>query len=597
MRFQPLFPIMVVLSTSPVLAAAQSPLSFEINQNTAKTGLASSISGVDGAVQADFNNDGKPDLITTDALGSNLQAFNLRLGNGDGTFQAPMQIASVTTTTYGQFTNLLAVDLNGDGKLDIVASGYGTQQIEVLFASGNGFQQPLALPISSEAYAGAVTGDFNSDTLMDIAVGDSNGNVEIFQNTGNQNFVLARTIPVASGSFIYTLAAGDVDSDGRTDLAMTDGGNNARILWGLGNNDFRPAILNSYPLVNSVSTFATIGDVNQDGSADVLITYDCNPVAAVYGTKGPTARCAGIDVYYGGQGQQTTFYRHAVEDGTVSTALNLAPVDVNGDGIADLVAEGLVGSNTQTGVAVWLGNPDGSFAQTARQFLAASGGAGQLIAGDFNRDGMMDFLLTGVAGIYLNATPRAACATSRINSTVMACQPVDNSYIAGPNVRVQATTYDKLQVTALQEYIDDRLFYSQPETTLDMQFPVSLGTHLFVTKGWNSNGVNFRTNRHVTVYDGTPGAVCAAAPNAASLCLPAGPIVQSPVRILANGATSAVPTAVQLYVDGTLAVNDTTHSTVLDVDQTLSSGAHQLVFKLFDANGGVLTATKTITVQ
>ena len=294
-----------------------------------------------------------------------------------------------------------------------------------------------------------------------------------------------------------------------------------------------------------------------------------------------------------------------MNDLTVDFASNVVPVDLNGDGIADLVAQGFTQNGSESSLVAWLGHPDGSFTQAAQIFTSSSSGTG-LLAADFNRDGMIDILIPGTnngeaipnyAALYLNATPRAACATSAISPTVVACQPVDNTYIAGSSIPVQATAYDKTQVTALQEYLDGNLLYSQPVETLTTAFPANLGPHLLVTKAWDASGINFITNRHITVYDGTPGAVCTAAPQSAAICLPAGATTKAPVRILANGATVGVPTAAQLYIDGKLTINDLTHSTVLDTEQTLAAGPHQLVFKLWDARGNVYAATKDITAQ
>ena len=78
------------------------------------------------------------------------------------------------------------------------------------------------------------------------------------------------------------------------------------------------------------------------------------------------------------------------------------------------------------------------------------------------------------------------------------------------------------------------------------------------------------------------------------------------MRILANGATANVPTAAQLYVDGTLVINKTNcesngscpgGTTYIDTTQTLAAGTHFLEFKLWDAHGNVYAAQKSITIQ
>jgi hypothetical protein len=80
------------------------------------------------------------------------------------------------------------------------------------------------------------------------------------------------------------------------------------------------------------------------------------------------------------------------------------------------------------------------------------------------------------------------------------------------------------------------------------------------------------------------------------------------VQILANGDSGInVPTAAQLYINGSLVVNDqgycnanggcTGGTSYVDTTQNLSTGTYDLVFKLWDASGAVHQAEKTITVQ
>jgi hypothetical protein len=71
-----------------------------------------SISLPNSVTTGDFNGDGNPDL----AIGSEFN-LSILMGNGDGTFQAPI------TTAISRALGLYAAEFNGDGKTDLVTSG------------------------------------------------------------------------------------------------------------------------------------------------------------------------------------------------------------------------------------------------------------------------------------------------------------------------------------------------------------------------------------------------------------------------------------------------------------------------------------------
>ena len=117
-------------------------------------------------VAGDFNRDGKLDLaLTYDWSGYTApgqSSYAIFLGNGDGTFQDPMDTQLATDTTP---TSIQVADFNGDGILDLAMLGFGKPMI--LLGNGDAtFQAPQSFSFEESALA---VGDFNGDGVPDLA--------------------------------------------------------------------------------------------------------------------------------------------------------------------------------------------------------------------------------------------------------------------------------------------------------------------------------------------------------------------------------------------------------------------------------------------
>jgi hypothetical protein len=576
-----------ILLGSTARLFAQTSASFEMSMDT------NPVIGNGTMAVGDFNGDGKPDvIICAGDNGGDMNELVLRLGNGDGTFQPP-----VTITQFGA-VDMTAVDLNNDGKLDLVMVGGNT--IGILYGNGDGtFQTPVTYSTPSSVNSLAVA-DLNGDGYPDIAVGDDNGDVEVWNNSAGKSFALAKEVAVNSApEDELRVRAGRFNGDSIYHLAV-ENGLGLWVVWNDGKENFTTQELATYTSPVDMN----VGDVNQDGTDDIIESWGCQESNDNY----PTG-CASLDVFYG-QGDKK-FYKNTVLSDLqgVFAPTSIWAVDVNGDGVADIVGEETATVNSAPGLYVWLGRPDGSFNQTAESWIPSSMTTGSIVPGDFNRDGLMDFAQTltgmGQTEFYINGGARGACTTSEINPTVTVCQPANGTYLPSP-VTVEANAYDKNKVTAMQEYIDGNLDYNEDVTSFTEPFSLGVGSHLLVTKAWDETGLSFRSDRTINVYNGTPGPTCAAAYETASICLPSGTTTTSPVQIVANGYSAWIPDAAQLYIDGDLVVDNEGcapdggcygGTSYVDTTQSLSNGTHTLVFKLWDADGNVYTAQKTVTVN
>jgi len=156
----------------------------------------------------DFNGDGAPDLAVVngcanynDLACSQSGSIGVLLGNGDGTFQAPVAYGSGGNAP----TFVSVADFAGDGNLDLAVSNLGSSAggaspgvVSLLLGNGDGTFQPAATFQTGGTYAYSVSaGDFNGDGHPDLAVvnqcpksGDcTNGVVGVLLNSAS-NFSL-----------------------------------------------------------------------------------------------------------------------------------------------------------------------------------------------------------------------------------------------------------------------------------------------------------------------------------------------------------------------------------------------------------------------
>jgi hypothetical protein len=186
-------------------------------------------SGTYSLAAGDFNHDGKLDLAVDvpNPLGSS--TVNVLLGKGNGTFGAPVPYA-----VGGGPVQVVAADLNGDGKPDLAvvdqgSGGVGTylpSGVTVLLNQGNGSFAPGVF-YEDQAQGAAMSGtvaDINGDGKPDLVVGEFYG-IAIFQANGDGTFAAPTHLPFPSFNDIGgQVRSGDFNHDGNPDIAITTGG-------------------------------------------------------------------------------------------------------------------------------------------------------------------------------------------------------------------------------------------------------------------------------------------------------------------------------------------------------------------------------------
>src|SRR5580698_1816907 len=310
-----------------------------------------------GLVEADFNNDGIPDLAITNVNGT-LSVF---LGNGDGTIQAKDQY-TIGTGTY----DVVAGDFNGDGNIDIATANGGSNNISVLLGNGDGtFQTPVTYAAGNGSRT-MVVGDFNNDGILDLATANGvDSTVTVFLGVGNGTFTTKGTYPVGTSPYGITVA--DYNLDGNLDIATSNyGSNNVTILLGAGDGTF-----------TTKGTYAV--GANPIGIASGVFSSNGVPDLAVANFGSTTVTIlmgAGDGTFPTSNGPYTV--------GTNPSGVSV--VDVNGDGKLDLVVANFNSSN----ISVLLGSGTGTF-QTLTTLAVGSNAVDTAVL-DLNGDGRPDIV-------------------------------------------------------------------------------------------------------------------------------------------------------------------------------------------------------------
>lgn len=253
------------------------------NANSTYAELQSSEPVCETVWAGDLNGDGVPDLLVlTDQSNFHFVNLSVRLGNGDGTFRAPIPAGPAPYTfTVGDF--------NGDGKPDVAFCNPAAGQPAcpgLMFGNGDGtFQSPIYLNVTTQGQL-ITSGDFNGDGRLDLAVAQNPPGLIVLLGSGNGNFT---RLPTYTGMRIPSqILVADLNGDGKQDLLTSGEGLGLQVYLGAGDGQF-VAQTGFFPCVALTGCQALVGDLNKDGKPDIA-TIDYQDIA------GPGAISALINI-------------------------------------------------------------------------------------------------------------------------------------------------------------------------------------------------------------------------------------------------------------------------------------------------------------
>jgi hypothetical protein len=384
------------------------------------TGEATSNEFGHALAAADLNTDGRTDLVVgAESYAGTGRAYVFYNDGSIPATASTADLKITGGGTSQNFASALAVgDFNADGRADLAVGDYwyGTGWSGGAFIFFNDGLMPTStdaadVSITAEipVYGGfgspLIAGDLNGDGRTDLVAGSGNKVYIFYNDTDIPETVASADVVIDGGNnnIGWTLALGDWDGDGRTDLATSDinyGSNTGRvyIFW---NDGSLPNVASSADVIidgeatgdNFGWTMAS-GDWDADGKSDLAVGVPYADPGKVYIFNGdgslPTSASSADTIIVGEGG------------GFFGVALASADFDI--DGQADLAVGGMYDERA------YIFYSSGGFptvASSADVIIGDGTGinfGGNLAAGDYDGDGRAD--LAVAANWYWGGTGR-----------------------------------------------------------------------------------------------------------------------------------------------------------------------------------------------
>jgi VCBS repeat protein len=190
--------------------------------------LASGIGSPRSVAAGDLTGDGRPEIV----VAGEQAGISVLRNEGGGAF-SPGDLQP--TGAAGVARHIALAQIDGDGRLDLLASDSGAATLRPLLGDGNGNLAPLGarptgLPGTSASVA---AGDVNGDGVTDALAGGDDG-FAVLLGDGGGAFAAAPGSPfpthAPTGDLVQDLVAVDMNRDGQPDVVTANRGGSVSVL-------------------------------------------------------------------------------------------------------------------------------------------------------------------------------------------------------------------------------------------------------------------------------------------------------------------------------------------------------------------------------
>ncbi|CAF0988346.1 unnamed protein product [Adineta ricciae] len=384
-----------------------------------------------------------------------------------------------------------------------------------------------------------LTYDFNSDTLMDIAVVNSGtNNIGIFFGRPNATFAEQVTFSTGVGSHPSSIAVADLNNDGYLDIVVSNyASHTIGILLGNANGTFRDQI--TYPVGSSRPLKVALGDLNNDSFVDIVVvnngtniigilfgsdnamfqsqiqlssTYDSLPTSVIVDDFNNdhfldilivNSGLHNIELYLGDV--SASFTNRIV----TSTGLGFYPYEINvKDFNHDNFLDVVVISSTSNNIRIYFGSVNGTFIEERTYSTGDNSKPTGVTLGDFNHDDRVDIVVcnsgTNNIGVFLGLG-NGTFMDQVMFSTGVNSKPssvIGGDFNKDQRLDIAVANYATNNIVVLLAY-SNATFSKQKTYTSDSAFqPNSIGIGQFNNDSYSDIVVGDIVNSFVGIFMG-----------------------------------------------------------------------------------------------